>query len=122
MTYSLRKPSKKRKKSNTFVTLPIYRSLKQTGPFPALYYIQLLQIFLAFKSQDDKVVCLKNLFDKDIREISHLINKTNDDLNKAIESSFEDTTLGKNRLNQTYGTTVSSSVGYKFVGIRYSVQ
>ena len=27
--------------------------------------------------------------------MNHLIDKTNDDLNKAIESNFEDTTLGK---------------------------
>ena len=30
--------------------------------------------------------------------------------------------FGKNKNNQTYGTTLSSSVKYKVVGIRYSVQ
>ena len=52
-------------------------------------------MFSAFKNQDDKVVNLKNLLDNNTEEINHLINKTNDDLNKAIESNYEDTTLGK---------------------------
>ena len=45
-----------------------------------------------FSDQREKVDAIEKKLDVYKEDISHLINKTNDDLNKAIESNMEDTT------------------------------
>ena len=48
--------------------------------------------YLVFSDQREKVDAIEKKLDVYKEDISHLINKTNDDLNKAIESNMEDTT------------------------------
>ena len=47
---------------------------------------------LVFSDQREKVDAIEKKLDVHKEEVNHLINKTNDDLNKAIESNLEDTT------------------------------
>lgn len=48
---------------------------------------------LVFSDQREKVDGIDHKLDRRIEEVTHLIGKTNDDLNKIVETNMEDTTL-----------------------------
>ena len=48
---------------------------------------------LVFTNQDQKVHKLEQFVDQNKEELLHIVNKASDDLNKALESNYDDTTL-----------------------------
>ena len=65
-------------------------------------------LFPVFSDQREKVDAIEKKLDVYKEEVNHLINKTNDDLNRAIESNLEDTTQAVVKLRKDFLSQINN--------------
>ena len=65
-------------------------------------------LFPVFSDQREKVDAIEKKLDIYKEEVNHLINKTNDDLNRAIESNLEDTTQAVVKLRKDFLSQINN--------------